>query len=413
VIDIRKKNPGAFFDGGEGSRFIRDFLAMSIVLDYRRGIGKSISMATSFEDVDVQGNLTCNGATVRGALVVAGVPVGLGVNVQDEGTALVGNPHAAMNFVGGGVTATDVGGVATVTIPGGVAVQDEGAPLANSPHAAVNFVGGGVTATDVGGVATVTIPGGVAVQDEGTPLANNPHAAMNFVGGGVTATDVGGVATVTIPGGVGVAVQDEGTPLANNPHAAMNFVGGGVTATDVGGVATVTIPGGMAIQNQGSALPTNPYKLINFRGNGVAATDGPPGGNADVTIPLAALLVWGADDIGGDADTRFLGPGSVAIAGSLDNRRIPIVFQSASALRCLYVRHGVANGNGASVVYTVLVNGVATALTVTLATAAVGQARDIVHEVAIAPGDVVSIQVAKATPIGLGALNVYAVLEVE
>jgi hypothetical protein len=202
------------------------------------------NMATSFEDVDVQGNLTCNVATVRGKLIVAGVPAGFGVTVQDEGTALTGNPHAAVNFVGAGVAVTDVAGVATVS------------------------------------------------------------------------------------------------------------------------------------------------------------------------VPLAALLVWGADDITPEADTRFLAPGSIATAGTTDTRRIPIVFQGASSLRCLYVRHNLAAGNGATVVYTVLVNGAPTALNVALATGAVGQVFDNGHDVAVAAGDVVSIQAVKSGAIGSGALGVYAVVEV-
>lgn len=41
-----------------------------------------------------------------------------GIDVQDEGVTVV-NPAAAIDFVGAGVTVTDVGGVPTVTIPGG------------------------------------------------------------------------------------------------------------------------------------------------------------------------------------------------------------------------------------------------------------------------------------------------------
>lgn len=41
-----------------------------------------------------------------------------GVDVEDEGVPLVDNPYTTLNFVGAGVTATDVGGVATITIPG-------------------------------------------------------------------------------------------------------------------------------------------------------------------------------------------------------------------------------------------------------------------------------------------------------
>ena len=87
----------------------------------------------------------------------------------------------------------------------GVDLEDEGAPVAGNPHSTLNFVGAGVTATDSGGVGTITIPGasvlGVDLQDEGVPVANNPHATLNFVGDGVAVSDVAGVGTVTIPGG--------------------------------------------------------------------------------------------------------------------------------------------------------------------------------------------------------------------
>ena len=49
-------------------------------------------------------------------------------------------------------------------VPGGITVQDEGVGIANNPHGTMNFVGAGVTATDVAGVATVTVQWGVVTQ---------------------------------------------------------------------------------------------------------------------------------------------------------------------------------------------------------------------------------------------------------
>ena len=49
-------------------------------------------------------------------------PAGSGstINVEDEGSGIPNTPHANLDFVGAGVTATDAGGgVATITIPGG------------------------------------------------------------------------------------------------------------------------------------------------------------------------------------------------------------------------------------------------------------------------------------------------------
>ena len=76
------------------------------------------------------------------------------------------------------------------------------------------------------------------------------------------------------------------------------------------------------------------------------------------------------------------------------------------------MRHNSTSGNGTSVLYTVLKNGVATAITVTLATGAVGQASDTVHTVAVAQGDRVSISAVKAASIGSGDVAVQASLEI-
>ncbi len=86
--------------------------------------------------------------------------------------------------------------------PSTIAVQEEGSNVV-ATASTINFVGAGVTASNVGGVATVTIPGGggssgITVQDEGSNVVASANT-INFVGTGVTATNVGNVATVTIP----------------------------------------------------------------------------------------------------------------------------------------------------------------------------------------------------------------------
>jgi len=232
-----------------------------------------------------------------------------GVTLEDEGAPVAGNPHTILNFVGAGVTVTDVAGVGTITVPGassGIALEDEGTPVTGNPHTTVNFVGSGVTVTDVAGVGTVTIPGlsglGIIIEDEGTPIAGNPHSTVNFVGAGVTASSVGGVGTVTVPGGV--ALEDEGTPVTGNPHATVNFVGTGVTVTDVAGVGTVTIPGssGIALQDEGTPVTGNPHSTVNFVGAGVTATDVagvgtvtvPGGGTVPGQLTLGGILTPGA-----------------------------------------------------------------------------------------------------------------------
>jgi hypothetical protein len=121
------------------------------------------------------------------------------------------------------------------------------------------------------------------------------------------------------------------------------------------------------------------------------------------------VLTWGNDSIAAGADTRFLTPGRGGTAVTTDINQLPV--PRAGLLQNFFVRHDAAAGNGNSVVYTVLVNGVATAITVTLATGAVGQASDTTHTVAIAQGSRISIQATKAAGIGTGAIDVQTSLE--
>jgi hypothetical protein len=121
------------------------------------------------------------------------------------------------------------------------------------------------------------------------------------------------------------------------------------------------------------------------------------------------VLTWGNDTLLAAADTRFLTPGRGGTAVTIDINQIPA--PRAGVLKNFFVRHNSAGGNGNSVVYTVFVNGVATAITVTLVTGAVGQASDTVNTVVVAQGDRISIQATKAVGIGDGTIDVQSGLE--
>src|SRR5258706_16000295 len=127
---------------------------------------------------------------------------------------------------------------------------------------------------------------------------------------------------------------------------------------------------------------------------------------------MAGVLVWGNENIGAHAEVRFLSPGhDFGFAIKTDSVQYPAPF--AMVLRDLLVRHNTANGNGQNIVYALMVNGVATAVTVTLATGAVVQASDLANSVTIAQGDRVSIRASKAANVANGAVDVQATLKVE
>lgn len=122
--------------------------------------------------------------------------------------------------------------------------------------------------------------------------------------------------------------------------------------------------------------------------------------------------VCGASSISAGADTRWFTPGyDTGIAGTTE---IQWAVPRAGHLRNLHVRNNAAPGGATAnnVVYTVFVNGVATALTVTrIANAAIGQTADTTNSVAVNQGDRVSIQAVKAASIGSGSLTLLVTLE--
>jgi len=122
------------------------------------------------------------------------------------------------------------------------------------------------------------------------------------------------------------------------------------------------------------------------------------------------ILGWGNSSISAGADTRFLDAWyNQAVAPLVLDGGLPC--PRAGTINNLFVRHNVAIGNGATVVYTVMVNGVATAITVTLATNAIGQASDLVNSVAVAQGDVIGLRAVKAASIGNGSQEVTSTLQ--
>lgn len=173
----------------------------------------------------------------------------------------------------------------------------------------------------------------------------------------------------------GINILDENVAIPGNPHQAMNFIGAGINAVDAGGGQTnVFCPGGVV-------------------------ADG-------------AALVWGVDSIVNIADTRFIPPGhdnGFAVTTNIYQLPLP----RAGTLRNLFVRHNSAGGNGTIVTYTILVNGVATLISTTLATGAVGQASNLVAGFAAAQGDRVSLRVVKPANIGGGSIDLVASLELD
>jgi hypothetical protein len=301
---------------------------------------------------------------VTGALNVEGVALGLAradhqhrleVEVEDE--SVLAGARPTLNFLGAGVTAVDNPGTDAVDI---------------TVTAANVTVGGVPEQIDIGDAAVIGVSVDAAHADHQHPFPAPP--APETVTGAVNGT---GVATTAARSDhqhrLGLRVDEEGVLVGARPE--LNFIGAGVTAVDNPGLdrVDVTIPG--------------------------SASDG------------SAILGFGAGNINAAANTRFLDPwygGNTSVALlTITDHPCP----RAGTLKNLFVRHNAADGNGNTVVYTVMLNGVATLLTVTLATGAIGQASDLVNSVVVAQGDRIGLRAVKALAIGGASVLVQADME--
>ena len=146
-------------------------------------------------------------------------------------------------------------------------------------------------------------------------------------------------------------------------------------------------------EDDGVSVGSRP--TLNFSGLGVIVTDDP--GNDRINVAISgggggsggAVLMWGAQAT--QTGTRYMIPG-VSMSSMplvLLEMRVP----RAGTLRNLFVVFGSADTQ--NVALTVLLNGVATAITTTLLAGAV-QGSDVVNTVAIAQGDRLALRQVRA-----------------
>jgi len=110
-----------------------------------------------------------------------------------------------------------------------------------------------------------------------------------------------------------------------------------------------------------------------------------------------SVLTWGNNSVSSTTTTRYMTPGfedGLATTAAIQFR-VPF----ASTARKMRVRQNSPAGNGNNVVYTLRVNGSASALAVTIASTGT-DADDLTNEVTLAAGDIIDIEVTKASSTG-------------
>lgn len=121
-----------------------------------------------------------------------------------------------------------------------------------------------------------------------------------------------------------------------------------------------------------------------------------------------AILTFGSNDVSSTTTTRYLGPGIMdsQAATSVDQMTIP----RDGFLRNMYLFVNGPGGNGNTIVYTVRINSVASALTVSMAsTAATGS--DTTNVVSVSEGDEIDVEITKALGVSTGPDEVRATME--
>lgn len=145
-------------------------------------------------------------------------------------------------------------------------------------------------------------------------------------------------------------------------------------------------------------------------GSGIVLTKLNTGLNESIEVSCnnSSIIHFGNNSISSTTTTRYLSPGweDGLSSTSVISYEIP----STGAFRNLFVRQNTPAGNGNAVVYTLLVNSVASALSASLASTATSGS-DVVNSVSVNAGDYIDLQITKAVSISSSPSNVMASIE--
>jgi len=176
-----------------------------------------------------------------------------------------------------------------------------------------------------------------------------------------------------------------------------------------GGTNSVLITGGGAA---GLVCDQNTLAAIIFLG----AVIFPPTNSVINVTSTPSAMTFGNTDIAAAAGTVFLSPGfesNVALATNIKQVPIADLNQGSVTQICVVgftVRHNIAAGNGTLVTYEVLLDGapLVPAMTLTLATGAVGEASSTTKPVIQTGNRTISVRAIKGAGIGSGVINATA-----
>jgi len=122
----------------------------------------------------------------------------------------------------------------------------------------------------------------------------------------------------------------------------------------------------------------------------------------------SGALLWGNSSVSSTTTTRYLTPGYTD--AQAPTSAIQIRAPRTGTLRRMYVVHNAVGGNGNAIVYTLRVASVASALTVSAAANSTGGS-DTTNSVAVTAGDLLDLEVTKASSVGSSPTDITVMLE--
>lgn len=176
--------------------------------------------------------------------------------------------------------------------------------------------------------------------------------------------------------------------------AALTLTHNGTTLQLPGGANIVTAAGDRAVFVQDSG---DNIICVLYQRASTVTTDAAPD-----------TLLWGADNVTASTTTRYLYPGFDDSTAQTSTVQIRV--PRAGTIRKLRARHETGAGNGNAIVYTLRKNGVATALTASLASTA-NDASDLTNSATVAAGDLIDIEVTKAVAVGTSPSDITVTAE--
>ncbi len=220
---------------------------------YYDAVNNTLSLSPRTFSITLSGAVTGTATITRlnSVTMVTSADFLKGLTAFDEGNPLVGTPQTVqeINFIGNGVSTTQVGSRLNVTIPQALTlgdVRDEvGGFIRGSirdPQTLIDTETGILTYYDASNNTLSIAPRDFKITLAGAVRGN---AVVHYLGNTTITTEADYL--------LGLNVQNEGTPTgAANQISTLNFIGTGVTAVQVGNTASISINSlsTLDIQNQ-------------------------------------------------------------------------------------------------------------------------------------------------------------------